>query len=63
MSPTLPLCKAKSEGTSGGRTRVRQRFEMNQLCGSSDGQERDVFLVDRLRPEVVRVEMRNKIRV
>ena len=36
---------------------------MNRLCGSSDGQERDVFVVDRPRPEVARVEMRNKIRV
>ena len=36
---------------------------MNQLCSSSEGQERDVFEVDRPRPEVARVEMRNKIRV
>ena len=36
---------------------------MNRSCGSSEGQERGVFVVDRPRPEVARVEMRNKIRV
>ena len=33
------------------------------MCSSSDGQERDVFVVDRPRPEVARVEMRNKVHV